>query len=108
MDGKWFTVVVLRPKYLEGSLDADDMSYTAHVEAQGMYAACEAARQQACDADRKDGVRSDEPDDGRDLDPAPDDYRVLVVFEGKHEPALFGFQAGANPVPVTPSRPMGL
>lgn len=105
IDGHWFTVVLMRPQYLASVLDEGGMSYTAHVEASDMYHACEAARQQACAADRAEGLRSNEPDDGRDLAPAQDDYGVLVVFEGKHEPVLFGFEPGANPIPNAPNKP---
>lgn len=81
---KPFTVVLLRPRYAEDKKPDDlrDVSYTSMVEAADKYQAVLLARREAFKADSLDRLRVK----------SAEDYRVLVVFEGRHEPVLFGWQ----------------
>ena len=64
---------------------ADDFGtdiYVAQVGAANESDAVSAAQHEAFDSDTKDEM---EPN-------APDDYALCVLFEGRHDPKLFGWQ----------------
>ena len=85
---KPYTVVLLRPDYLaageKGSFGQD--VYVAHVSADGTYDAFDAAKLEAANADCVDAS------DGPEQAPDPEDYALVVLFGGHHEPKLFGWQ----------------
>lgn len=75
-----YTVVLLRPDYLADDFGTD--IYVAQVDAANESDAVSAAQQEAFASDTKDEM---EPN-------APDDYALCVLFEGRHDPKLFGWQ----------------
>ena len=80
---KDYTIILLRPAYV-----CDDKTpygkdiYVAHVAGSDYHDALMAAQLGAYNADTKDGVEVD----------SPGDYALCVLFEGRHDPKLFGWQ----------------
>ena len=71
-----YTVLLLRPEYLADEFGHD--TYLAHVTANGVAAAMEAAQCDAWTADTTGEV----PDESGDLYGSPNDYHVLFATMG--------------------------
>jgi hypothetical protein len=81
---KLFTVVLLRPDYVADD-DANGFGqdvYVAFVKSRSPKHALNLAQKEVFKADSKD---EREPND-------PDDYALIVMFEGHHNPILWGWQ----------------
>lgn len=79
-----YTVVVLRPAYIcdKTGEDFGKDTYVALVEADGTRAAVELAQAEAFARDQR-----------TELEPRrPQDYSLCIMFEGHHEPTLYGWQ----------------
>lgn len=85
---KKYTVVLLRPDYLasddQGGFGQD--VYAAHVETISSASALAKAQGEAADAAYVDAS------DGPEQSPSPEDYALVVMFDGHHEPTMFGWQ----------------
>lgn len=81
---KPFTVVVLRPEYLNAHPETEygQDIYVAHVRSTEPAAAFVLAQMQVFRADQKDKLKPKKPTD----------YKLVVAFEGHHDPKLFGWQ----------------
>ena len=77
-----FTVVLLRPDYITSDTPHGQDIYVALIEADDCNDAVRVAQQEVFEADMADGH---DPD-------SPDDYALVVMFEGHHAPVLFGWQ----------------
>ena len=79
-----FTVVLLRPEYLgEFTEEAYGQDiYVAFAVANTVGASIKAAQQDAFDSDTRVGFAP----------VGPEDYRLCVLFEGHHDPRMFGWQ----------------
>jgi hypothetical protein len=81
---KKYTVVLRRPEYMGPDYnDDDDSIYVAiGVRASGTSAALKLAQAEVFAADKKDKLKPK----------APEDYSLIVMFEGAHQPVLYSFQ----------------
>jgi len=80
---KEFTVVLLRPDYMINDIPQGQDVYVAHVVAEDESQALKFGQKEVAKADAEDA-------DGEE---APyDDYALCVMFEGHHEPVLFGWE----------------
>ena len=87
-----YTVVLMRPDDEDNYLDSVDRVYVAvGVEAADCHEAEFRGKREVWGADR-DAAR----DNGYDTDRTPEDYTMLCIFVGKHNPKWFGFQPGFN------------
>lgn len=77
---KKYTVVLLRPDYIAEPYGID--TYTALVEGEGYDDAIKNAQKEVFKADKRDGMWPSEPDD----------YALVVMFEGHMTPCLYGWQ----------------
>ena len=85
MKPKAYTVVLLRPQYMcdeTGETYGNDI-YVAAVKGLSHCDAIKRAQREVFESDKEDGLGII----------SPSDYKLCVLFEGKHEPALFGWQA---------------
>ena len=89
-----YTVVLLRPDDMEN----DDFRSTAGrlyvavgVEAADCHEAERLGKREVWDADR-----SAARENGYDTDRVPEDYVMLCIFVGTHEPKWFGWSIGFN------------
>lgn len=86
MSLKKYTVILLYPDYLCDAVPYGQEVYVAAgVKADDQAGAVQAARLEAFRA-----CKEDEDPGNRPI--SPDDFALCVMFEGKHDPVLFGWQ----------------
>ena len=92
---KDYTVVLLRPKYLcnEESYGLD-IYVASRIKASGTADALKRARNEVFKADKKGGAHKGLFEDcyDRRIKPVVENYKLCVMFEGHHDPVLFGWQ----------------
>lgn len=93
---KKYTVILRRNNFLMDIFDSEDEHYVANSNKRfdGPLAAAKAAREEAAKADAPE-VKSILAERGHQIRGQytidPDNYEVVVVFEGQHQP-IFGWQ----------------
>lgn len=82
---KKYTVVLLRPEYLGNRTETpygQDIYVAIGIEASEAMFAVRIARAEVFNADVREGLKPE----------SASDYKLCVLFEGEHQPKLFGWQ----------------